>query len=76
MTVISSTTDQDRPIPTMTSSELLKGRAKRMTLDMPSALHRELKMVSLDREVYMRDIIIEAVRQWLEAEKAKNRKEE
>lgn len=64
MSVISRTHDDSRAIGA-DSKELLDSQIKRMTVDMPRPVHSALKRASAVEEIFMRDIIVEACREWL-----------
>lgn len=49
----------------LSSSELLARKSKRMTLEIHPALHSLLKKASASEDVFIRDIMVEAAERWL-----------
>lgn len=45
----------------MSASDLLATQAKKFTMDMPSGMHKQLKMIAAGNNTTLRDLIIEAV---------------
>ena len=50
---------------TMSSSDLLNRRVKRMTIEVPHELHNKLKKAATDEDRYIRELVIDAVRDYL-----------
>lgn len=50
---------------TSSSGAILAKKGKRLTLDIDSERHRRLRMAALSEDVYAREILIEALDDWL-----------
>lgn len=49
-----------------TAKQMLNQKAHRMTFEMDKQMHSKLKVASAQEGVYIKDILLEATREWLQ----------
>lgn len=54
--------------PALGSSELLGKQVKRMTIEVPQELHLRLKKAAATEDRYIRDLVVDACRDYLKAQ--------
>jgi len=64
--VLGNKKTKEKDVTSMAAKDVTEKKMKRMTVEVPRELHTLLRQASIDSGDYIRDIVVEAVEEYLE----------